>query len=98
MNNQKVSFRVPSTSNTNCIMEKDSQKYSLTFYKEGQQLSKIIITEDEIDRESLRKIAIKSGISEWYSLSGPYDLADEILRVWHRNFKKKSVLKRILGK
>ncbi|WP_455463871.1 hypothetical protein [Candidatus Hodarchaeum mangrovi] len=98
MNNHKISFRVPSTSNTSCIMEKDSQKYSLTFYKEGQQLSKIMITEEEINRESLRKVAINSGINDWYSLSGPYDVADEILRVWHRNYKKKSFLKRILGK
>jgi hypothetical protein len=42
-------------------------------------------------------MAVNVGI-DFYALTGPYDFADEILRLWHKNFKKKGILERIFKK
>ena len=78
-------------------MEKIDSGYSLDFFHEGKKLKRIQISNQDINRETLRRLAINIGI-EFYALSGPYDAADEILRQWHKHFKEKGILKRIFGK
>ena len=78
-------------------MEKIENGYSLVIFREDKRLKKIILSEQDINREILRKHAINIGI-EFYALSGPYDAADEILRQWHKYFNKKSFLKRLFEK
>jgi len=54
------------------------------------------VTKAQLDREFLRKVAVNTGI-EFYALTGPYDVADEILNQWHDHFEKKGFLRRIFG-
>ncbi|MHA1227232.1 MAG: hypothetical protein ACTSPV_10865 [Candidatus Hodarchaeales archaeon] len=99
MTQKKINFQVPSSRNTYCELKKLSSGYQISFFKEGRPLKSFKITERDIDREKLRGIAIKAGIDDWYSLSGPYDVADEILRQWHKHFEKKTgLLGRLFGK
>lgn len=69
--------------------------YKLTFFHVAKRIKEYNFTEDQLDREYLRKMAVNVGI-EFYALTGPYDFADKILRLWHRHFKKKGLLERIL--
>lgn len=90
-------FQLPSARNYFCEMKKTDTGYSLVIFHESEKLVTLSLTNQDINREILRKYAVNSGI-EFYALSGPYDAADEILRQWHRHFKEKSILKRIFGK
>ncbi|MFX0015688.1 MAG: hypothetical protein ACFFB2_12200 [Promethearchaeota archaeon] len=96
-NSQKIRFQVPSSRNHYCEMQKTKEGYRLTFFNVATKLKTIEITESQLDREYLRKMAVNSGI-EFYALTGPYDCSDEILRKWHKHFKKKGLLRRLLGK
>ncbi|MHA2293813.1 MAG: hypothetical protein ACXACK_16750 [Candidatus Hodarchaeales archaeon] len=78
-------------------MEKISGNgYKLVFFQLGQKIKTFSITENQIDREYLRKMAVNVGIN-FYALTGPYDVADEILRQWHKYFEKKGFFSRFLG-
>ncbi len=94
--NQKIRFQVPSSRNYFIEMIKSKKGYHLTFFKMGSKLKTITIEENQLDREYLRKLAVNAGI-DFYALTGPYDVADEILRQWHKHFKKKGLLRRLLG-
>ncbi|MHA1974335.1 MAG: hypothetical protein ACTSW1_15150 [Candidatus Hodarchaeales archaeon] len=99
MTEKKINFQVPSSRNTYCELKRLATGYRISFFKEGKALNSYNITEREIDREKLRGLAIKAGIDDWYSLSGPYDVADEILRQWHKHFEKKpGLLHKLFGK
>ena len=78
-------------------MQRTKEGYRLTFFNVGKKLKVIEINESQLDREYLRKLAVNAGI-EFYALTGPYDCSDEILRQWHKHFKKKGLLRRLLGK
>lgn len=78
-------------------MQKIKEGYRLTFFNVGKKIRIVEITESQIDRDYLRKLAVNTGI-EFYALTGPYDCSDEILRQWHKHFKKKGFLHRFLGK
>ena len=91
----KYRFQVPSSRNYFCEIIKIKTGYKLTFFHVGQKIKEFEIIEDQIDREYLRKMEIKIGI-EFYALTGPYDFADELLRIWHKHYKKKGLLERIL--
>ncbi|UCG03174.1 MAG: hypothetical protein JSW11_04125 [Candidatus Heimdallarchaeota archaeon] len=95
--NHKVRFQVPSSRNHYCEMQKIKEGYRLTFFNLGNKIKTFIITESQLDREYLRKLSVNTGI-EFYALTGPYDCSDEILRQWHKHFKKKGLLQRFLGK
>ncbi|MFX1507000.1 MAG: hypothetical protein ACFFDC_12925 [Promethearchaeota archaeon] len=77
-------------------MQKTKEGYRLTFYNVGEKIKTVQITESQLDREYLRKVAVNTGI-EFYALTGPYDCSDEILRQWHKHFKKKGFLNRLFG-
>ncbi len=93
---RKIRFQVPSSRNYFVEMIKSKIGYQLTFFKMGSKLKTISIEENQLDREYLRKMAINAGI-DFYALTGPYDVADEILRQWHKHFKKTGLLRRLLG-
>ena len=94
MSNKKVRFQLPSSREYFCEMSSNETGYELTFYKANTRLKAVKITEAQLDREFLRKLAVNVGI-EFYALTGPYDCADAILRQWHQNFKKKGFLQRL---
>lgn len=94
---QKIRFQIPSSRNHFCEMQKTEEGYRLTFFDVGKKLKTVSISENQIDRESLRKIAVNAGI-EFYALTGPYDCSDEILRQWHKHFKRKGLLGKLFGK
>ena len=77
-------------------MAKTKEGYKLNFYNQEKKIQSINITEAQLDREFLRKVAVNTGI-EFYALTGPYDVADEILNQWHEHFKKKGLFKRLFG-
>lgn len=95
--NQKVRFQVPSSRNHFCEMQKTKVGYQLTFFNVSEKIKVAEISESQLDREYLRKLAVNTGI-EFYALTGPYDCSDEILRQWHKHFKKKGFLQKLLGK
>lgn len=78
-------------------MQRVKEGYRLTFFNVNKRLKIVEITESQLDREYLRKLSINVGI-EFYALTGPYDCSEEILRQWHKHFKKKGFLQRFLGK
>ena len=78
-------------------MQKTKEGYRLTFFNVGEKIKVVKISESQLDREYLRKLAVNTGI-EFYALTGPYDCSDEILRQWHKHFKKKGFFQRLLGK
>ncbi|UCE12239.1 MAG: hypothetical protein JSV04_08530 [Candidatus Heimdallarchaeota archaeon] len=94
---QKIRFQIPSSRNHFCEMQKTEGGYQLTFFDVGKKLKTVNITEDQIDREYLRKLSVKAGVN-FYALTGPYDCSDEILRQWHKHFKKKGFFGRLFGK
>ncbi len=71
--------------------------YNLVFYQTMTKIKTISITEAQLDRQFLHKMAVNVGIN-FYALTGPYDCADEILRQWHKHFKKKGWKQRIFGR
>ncbi len=95
--NQKIRFQVPSSRNHYCEMRRTKEGYRLTFFNVGRKLKTIEFTESQLDREYLRKLSVNVGI-EFYALTGPYDCSDEILRQWHKHFKRKGFLQRLFGK
>ena len=78
-------------------MTKLPEGYNLEFYQSMTKIKTISITEDQLVRQYLHKLAINVGIN-FYALTGPYDCADEILRQWHKHFKKKGWIERLLGR
>ena len=78
-------------------MQKLKEGYRLAFFNVGGKIKTVEITESQLDREYLRKLAVNTGI-EFYALTGPYDCSDEILRQWHKHFKKKGLMSRLFGK
>lgn len=92
----KLRFQLPSARNHFCEMTKINEGYKLTFFNQERKIRSENITEAQLDREFLRKIAVSSGI-EFYALTGPYDVADEILNQWHENFKRKGLFSRLFG-
>ncbi|MFX0084472.1 MAG: hypothetical protein ACFFAU_02260 [Candidatus Hodarchaeota archaeon] len=93
----KIRVQVPSSRNYFCEIKSEKTGYHLTFFHIGKKINELSFTEDQLDREYLRKLAVKVGI-EFYALTGPYDFADEILRIWHKHFKKKSLLEKLFKK
>lgn len=97
MKKKKIRFQLPSSTNYFCEMVEISGGYELAFYNSGEKMKDVQVTEAQIDRQFLYKLVINVGI-DFYALTGPYDCADEILRVWHKNFKPRSFLERLFGK
>ena len=95
--NKKVRFQLPSSRNYFCEMSKNPSGYELVFFQSSNKVKTVAITERQLDRHYLHKVAVSIGI-EFYALTGPYDCADAILRQWHKNFEKKGFLQRIFGK
>ena len=93
----KIRFQVPSSRNYFCEIKNEKTNYYLTFFQEGNKINKKTFTENQLDREYLRKIAVNIGI-EFYALTGPYDFADEVLRLWHKHYKKKGLFQRLFKK
>ncbi len=93
----KIRFQVPSSRNYFCEIKNVKTNYYLTFFHEGDKINEKTFTENQLDREYLRKIAVNIGI-EFYALTGPYDFADEVLRLWHKHYKKKGLLQRLFKK
>jgi hypothetical protein len=93
----KIRFQVPSSRNYFCEIKSEKTSYHLIFFHVGKKINEKSFTEDQLDREYLRKLAVNVGI-EFYALTGPYDFADEILRLWHKHFKKKTLLERLFRK
>jgi hypothetical protein len=78
-------------------MAKTPTGYELVFSQASSKVKTVIISEKQLDRHYLHKIAVSIGI-EFYALTGPYDVADAILRQWHANFEDRGFLHRIFGK
>jgi hypothetical protein len=78
-------------------MAKSPSGYDLVFFQSSNKVKTVAISERQLDRHYLHKIAVSIGI-EFYALTGPYDVADEILRQWHKNFEDKGFLQRLFGK
>ncbi|MFX0125170.1 MAG: hypothetical protein ACFFAE_16175 [Candidatus Hodarchaeota archaeon] len=95
-NNQKIRFQVPSSRNHYCEMQKIKEGYRLTFFNVNKKIKTLEITETQLDREYLRKLSVNAGI-EFYALTGPYDCSEEILRQWHKHFRKKGFFQRLFG-
>ena len=57
-------------------MSRIEEGYELIFYRAITRVKTIHITEAQIDRQYLHKVAVNVGI-EFYALTGPYDCADE---------------------
>ena len=95
--NKRVRFQLPSSRNYFCEMAKSPTGYELVFFQSSNKVKTVTITERQLDRHYLHKVAVSIGI-EFYALTGPYDCADEILRQWHENFENKGFLQRIFGK
>ncbi len=95
--NKRVRFQLPSSRNYFCEMSKNPSGYELVFFHSSTKKKTVVISEKQLDRHYLHKIAVNIGI-EFYALSGPYDCADEILRQWHKNFEEKGFLQRLFGK
>ncbi len=91
----KLRFQIPSSRNYYCEIVKTKSTYKLSFFHVGEKIKELVFFENQLDREFLRKMAVNVGIN-FYALSGPYDFADEILRLWHKHFKKKGLIERIL--
>jgi hypothetical protein len=79
------------------MSKREKERYDLVFYKENTKLRTATISEAQLSRQALHKIAVNTEIN-FYALTGPYDCADEILRQWNKHFKKRSWLERIFGK
>lgn len=94
---QKIRFRVPSSRNHFCEMQRTKEGYILSFFNAGRKMKTVEITESQIDREYLRKLSVNAGI-EFYALTGPYDCSDDILQQWHKHFKRKGLLQRFRGR
>ena len=94
VNTEKVRFQLPSSRNYFCEMSRIDEGYELIFYQAITRIKTFHITEAQIDRQYLHKIAVNVGI-DFYALTGPYDCADKILRQWHKHFKKKSWKERL---
>ncbi|MFW9853749.1 MAG: hypothetical protein ACFFFG_01720 [Candidatus Thorarchaeota archaeon] len=92
-----VRFQVPSCRNYYLEMSQTSVGYQFELFRSGHRIKSFQVTEADFTRENLRKTAANSGI-EFYALSGPYDMADEILRQWKKHFQKKGFLQRLLRK
>lgn len=75
----------------------EKEEYDLVFYRENTKIRTAKISDAQLSRQALHKIAVNTEIN-FYALTGPYDCADEILRQWNKHFKKKSLLERIFGK
>ena len=84
-----VKFWLPASRQYYCIMTKVKETYTLKFYHEGKFLKNLVLSDHEITRENLRKHAVATIGIEFYSLSGPYDMADAILQHYHNLNKKK---------
>ena len=95
--NKRVRFQLPSSRNYYCEMTKNPSGYELVFFQSSTKKKKVVIREDQLDRHYLHKIAVSIGI-EFYALTGPYDVADEILRQWAKNFEDRGFLQKIFGK
>jgi hypothetical protein len=78
-------------------MSQIPEGYNLEFYQSMTKIKTISITEAQLVRQYLHKLAINVGIN-FYALTGPYDCADEILRQWHKHFKKKGWLERLFNR
>jgi hypothetical protein len=94
---EKTRFQLPSSTNYFCEMLQIPGGYELTFYNSGEKMKTVQITEAQLDRQYLYKLVINVGI-DFYALTGPYDCADEILRVWHKYYKPRSFLERLFGR
>ena len=90
----KIRFQIPSSRNYYCEIIKTKSVYRMSFFHVGEKIKELTFTESQLDREFFRKMAINVGI-DFYALTGPYDFADEILRHWHKHFKKKGLLERM---
>ena len=97
VNKKKIRFQLPSCRNYFSEMLQIPGGYELTFFDSGEKMKTVQVTEAQIDRQYLYKMVINVGI-DFYALTGPYDCADEILRVWHKHFKPRSFLERLFGK
>ncbi len=97
VSDEKIRFQLPSSQNYFCEMKRIETGYELIFYQAITRIKTIHITEAQIDRQFLHKVAVNVGI-DFYALTGPYDCADEILRQWHKHFKKKRWIDRIFGR
>jgi hypothetical protein len=76
-------------------MTQTSLGFRLELFSSSTKIRSFQVSEEQFTRETLRKVAANSGI-EFYALSGPYDMADEILKQWKKNFQKKGFLQRLL--
>ena len=97
MSSNKIRFQLPSSTDYFCEMSGIKGGYKLVFYQSIKKIKTITITEAQLDRQFLHKVTVNVGIN-FYALSGPYDCADEILRQWHRHFKRKSWKQRLFGR
>ena len=95
--NKRIRFQLPSSRNYFCEMTKIPSGYELEFFQSSTKIKTVTISEKQLDRHYLHKIAVSIGI-EFYALTGPYDCADEILRRWHKNFEERGFLQRLFGK
>ena len=95
--NKRVRFQLPSSRNYFCEMAKKPSGYELVFFQSSTKIKTVTVNEKQIDRHYLHKIAVSIGI-EFYALTGPYDVADEILRQWQKNFEGKGFFQRLFGK
>ena len=95
--NKRIRFQLPSSRNYFCEMAESPSGYELVFFQSSTKLKTVSISEKQLDRHYLHKIAVGIGI-EFYALTGPYDCADEILRQWHKNFENKGFFQRFFGK
>jgi len=95
--NNRIRFQLPSSRNYFCEMSKTPSGYELVFFQASKMIKNVAISERQLDRHYLHKIAVGIGI-EFYALTGPYDCADEILRQWHKNFEDKGFFQRLFGK
>lgn len=84
-----VKFWLPASSQYYCIMVKAKETYTIKFYHEGKLLKTLVLADHEMIRENLRKHAVATVGINFYSLSGPYDVADAILQHYHNLNKKK---------
>jgi len=95
--NKRVRFQLPSSRNYFCEMTKKPSGYELVFFQSSTKVKTVIISEQQLSRHYLHKVAVSIGI-EFYALTGPYDCADAILRQWQKNFEDRGFLQRLFGK